>query len=576
MEWKLNDLTKEGLKNIILRMAALLSEEQRQSLQELIEEYKGQKSEEEKLPVQVRMSQTLVEEKMRQIEYWKQQIEEGELYLDTEEYEDYSDNYWDRDWITEYYDNQGIGEKIMYAIRFAKDCVDDGWYQEANSIYEWLWELCVSTDIEYGDPVDLEILEDNKIINTDMRQLALLTLYADYQALEAEKRAEDIYLYFSNYAFRNLSIEEMLYVGRDNLPDTERFWKDWIALLKTKSGDMEGRLLREAILYCEGIEGLVNMADENAETHPSLYLAAMSEYDKDHAYAQIEEIGERALEKIDIKLKIRGETALKAAYASSFLQHEEKMMRFCWECFRSDSTDKNFLRLFGMEKMALQYGMRGKEVLGLRTGNSEQSFGGNAELRQNLIEDYEYYTLCFYTGDFETVKSVSRNPKGSLGWSSSFIRYGIRLFLLYLYEKPLPSKAAASIANYVGFSESDNSGYAMHFENIIMEESHKRKVSIFWNYFQRWKQYFDIEQTEKMKYLAWAEKIVYSRADAIVDKQRRNHYAEVAVLLAMVAEIKENMGEQGFRNKVFAEYKRKFPRHSAFQSEMRNYFGIVH
>lgn len=69
MEWKLNDLTKESLKNIILRMAALLTEEQRQSLQELIEEYKGQKSEGEKLPVQVRMSQTLVEEKMRQIEY---------------------------------------------------------------------------------------------------------------------------------------------------------------------------------------------------------------------------------------------------------------------------------------------------------------------------------------------------------------------------------------------------------------------------------------------------------------------------------------------------------------------------
>lgn len=41
----------------------------------------------------VRMSQKLVEEKISQIKVWMQQIEEGELYLDTEEYEDYSSGY---------------------------------------------------------------------------------------------------------------------------------------------------------------------------------------------------------------------------------------------------------------------------------------------------------------------------------------------------------------------------------------------------------------------------------------------------------------------------------------------------
>lgn len=42
--------------------------------------------------------------------------------------------------------------------------------------------------------------------------------------------------------------------------------------------------------------------------------------------------------------------------------------------------------------------------------------------------------LCFYTGDFETVRRVSINPQGSLGWSTSFIQYGLRAILLYLYE----------------------------------------------------------------------------------------------------------------------------------------------
>ena len=97
------------------------------------------------------MAQGFVDEKMLQIEEWKQQIEDGKLYLDTEEYEDYGDDYWDREWIIEYYDNQQIGDKIMFMMRFANDCINDRRYQEANSIYEWLWEMEVGTDYEDGE-----------------------------------------------------------------------------------------------------------------------------------------------------------------------------------------------------------------------------------------------------------------------------------------------------------------------------------------------------------------------------------------------------------------------------------------
>ena len=87
----------------------------------------------------------------------------------------------------------------------------------------------------------------------------------------------------------------------------------------------------------------------------------------------------------------------------------------------------------------------------------------------------------------------------------------------------MPSKAAARIAAYVGFQDADSSELLMGFERDIFEESCKYKTSMFWNYFQRWKLYFPMEQQEREKYLAWAEKIVYSRADAIVGGQHRNH-----------------------------------------------------
>lgn len=57
--------------------------------------------------------------------------------------------------------------------------------------------------------------------------------------------------------------------------------------------------------------------------------------------------------------------------------------------------------------------------------------------------------LCFYTGDFETVRRVSINPQGSLGWSTSFIQYGLRAILLYLYESIKMTEAVSEIAEYL-------------------------------------------------------------------------------------------------------------------------------
>lgn len=575
MKQKIKQLNKKQLQEIVLKMTTSLSKEQCEKLELLIDACMGKT--EEKIQLPERMSQEFVNEKMKLLETWMNQIDEGELYLDVEEYEEYSDSYWDRDWVTKYYDNQGIGDKIGAMIQFAQDCVHDRKYKEANLIYEWLWQICVITYSEYEDecdPVDLETLSEHKIIHTDLQQMALLTLYADYQVQEPQNRAEDIYLYFYSDTFQKLHIQDMFGVGREELDGVEQFWNDWIALLQTKSGDTESRLLQEAVLYHEGIEGLVKMADQQCKVHPSLYLSAMQEYKKEHDYLQMETIGEKALGKIDYRLKIRSKIALMASYASSCLMHTEKEMQFCWEAFRSDSTDRNFLRLFGTKEMAEKYGLRGGEVLRSAERGDSFGFASNKELERNIISSYRYDILRFYTGDFEKAKEASRNPQGSLGWSGSFISIGIRLFLLYLYENPLPSKAAANIAAYVGFPDEKDLNQQMSFESDIMEESSRLKTSTFWSYFQKWKQYFPMSEQEKKIYFAWAKKIVYSRADAIVSGQHRRHYGEVAGLLAMAAETEESMGVFGAKQKTFQEYKKKFPRHSSFQAEMKSYFGM--
>ncbi len=86
--------------------------------------------------------------------------------------------------------------------------------------------MYVSTDSEFGDDevADLELLKEKEIIRTDLEQVALLTLYADHQVMEADKRAEDMYGYFTLYSFQKLHIGDMFFVGRETLTGTERFW----------------------------------------------------------------------------------------------------------------------------------------------------------------------------------------------------------------------------------------------------------------------------------------------------------------------------------------------------------------
>ncbi len=146
---ELKKLNKENLIELILEMSELLTENQNKKCNQIVAGYLIDKSADFYDGVQARMSDEFVSEKMAQIKIWMQQIDEEEIYLNADEYEDYSSGYWDSDLITEYYDEQGIGDKINTMLRFAKDCVEDRKYQEAGLIYEWIWEMTVAADKEY-------------------------------------------------------------------------------------------------------------------------------------------------------------------------------------------------------------------------------------------------------------------------------------------------------------------------------------------------------------------------------------------------------------------------------------------
>lgn len=182
-----------------------------------------------------RLLQEVVSEKMKQIQVWMEQIKNEELTMEAYGYEDYSEGYWNSEWCWEYTDNHHIGEKIMLALNFAKDCVNDCRYEEALAIYDMIldMEIFVENDCDNMSIGLVELLEED-LIQAGIREICLYTLYSDYQVRKPEECAEDMYTYFQYPLFENIHLEDIFRVGRENLQGIDEFMEKWIQLLAMK------------------------------------------------------------------------------------------------------------------------------------------------------------------------------------------------------------------------------------------------------------------------------------------------------------------------------------------------------
>ena len=195
-------------------------------------------------------------------------------------------------------------------------------------------------------------------------------------------------------------------------------------------------------------------------------------------------------------LKIRGEIAIKTAQASRCV-NDSDFMRECWyEAFRSNSTIPNYLRLFVDEEAITKYkDFAEKRIEKLhiydRYCNQDAS-----ETAKNNVTEIEHKFLCFFAGHFDKVKNWCMEQKSPLGWSGSFISYGLDLILLYLYAdnnlRKASKKIVAQVSNTMRFNESKNLVFMKENAVFETEVSMQKEQEIFWHIFRLWKTNYSI------------------------------------------------------------------------------------
>ena len=560
----LEKMNKTNLKKCLYNIAQKLTKEEQEEYIQFLQNHitEEQEGNTTVMPA-ARMSDEFVREKLDEIAEWIKEIADGELYLKESGYEDYSSGHWESEWISEYGDPFGISSKIEMGFGFAKDCLKDRKYKETLYILDKLMELEVEVhfeDIEgyrYESEnenddltyIDIEDMISEKLVKIDSGELALMTLYTNYQMREKSDRVTSTYAYIQKPLFYNTRVEDMKGIGQDDLDDEKYFWNSWIALLLQKEGEQVSRLLREAIIYSKGAVGIAKLASDNYKKHPALYLGAIEEYERNHDYQKIADIGFEAINNINQKESIRAQIALKTSLAEYKLGNIQNMKNFWYEVYLSDKREVNLLRLFLDDKM-------GNKFL-----DNDKKF----------LENNTTLFTKFLIGEFETVKKACVNPPNSLGWSNRFIKEGIELFLLYLYDAPKLSKAMREI----GSKMADLFGFSNNEEFYYLENTHEeqkvRDEETFWLAFSKWKKNFEMSEKEKNKYLEWIDKIVDKRVMAIVEGKFRGSYGRAAALLMAFGDVKESMGYEGAKAGLVQKYKRIFPRHSAFQAMVNFY-----
>ena len=155
-------MTKEELQMVLHSFARKIPEVQRAEFIDILKEitaHKNDQTEENSFVSKARkQDEAEINKEYIRLEEQFAKIQEEELCLYAEGYEDYSSGYWDSDWVYEYEDTQGIGKIFEDASRLLLRSVNDRCYGTAIKLFDLLTETEVLVE-DQGDCFTLSLEE---------------------------------------------------------------------------------------------------------------------------------------------------------------------------------------------------------------------------------------------------------------------------------------------------------------------------------------------------------------------------------------------------------------------------------
>ncbi len=375
--------------------------------------------------------------------------------------EEYDDWYDDGNEEFYYEDNDGISDMLAEACDFVHTCMDMEKYQEGFEIGKQLLSMEILCDNEYGnEEFSFEDMVYHELLCCDPKQVILDTAYCTYHAALPAKRPEALFGVIADAGKEKISLEAIMQHGYEELPDFEDFLTHWVTYLGGRTEDDADRLIVEAVALLNDTSLAVRYAERFAAIHPRLYLNIL-ENRKYAAANDMVSLGINALKAIPKNYIIRSRAALETAEYVIEIDGEKSLLEQCYfAAYKSDTSVLNYLRAL----------LNGYECEEKREELQKvfMKFSGNKDGSGFLMRDFEapylypYFErkenkpdrntvllLRFLDGQFADVLDEGLNNSKALGWTGTFMKPGIAIYMLCMHEGSWSGKGITAMAGMV-------------------------------------------------------------------------------------------------------------------------------
>lgn len=470
-------------------------------------------------------------------------IKNENLYLEIK-YEDYyNEIYHDWDEETIYVDSDSLADKIKMYIEIADSYLYAKDYKKAFMIFDTFssLEIYVSDDEYCGDDYfKITELARKDILNINIEDYLRSYIYC---AVQLSKDFHDIFMIFENY-HSSLLLTDILSFGPEEIKDVDDFMSRWINYLVDIVSDNSSMLLIDASIYVGGIDKLLQVARQSYKNHPLLYKEVCHRYLFDNKQEEALHIAYEALSRIEINRIIRAEIA------DMLLEYYPNDQYLSKAAFISQPTAYHFFKACytGVDMINLK-----DEFMKVDYSIKEDT---TKKLKFAFLENKDILLYEFLMGEDKKIIDICINDSQKLGWSYS-LKGKIIPILLMLFKPDHPTYKADMNILY-------------DIQKKIDFKS-KDKLS-FKAYFNDWKKKYKL--SHKDIYIEWLKKEVYERAELIVGGSYRKSYHKSADQIVVLGEILLDNGEINDLNSFINEYRKKYSRKRAFQSEIIESLGI--
>ena len=500
-------------------------------------------------------------------------FDDPDRYLVGELNEEYDDWYNDDVPMILYEDPYHLMDDVQEAIRILRELLDWERFRDAYVIADLLLHLTITGESDY-DPEELSLgtLFEYELLTGDLRSVQLDALYAAYMAHGPQDRAPALYAFFRLAQSSGLGLEDVMQHAQRELPDVPAFLPQWIDYLGTQTGTAAQRLIQEAFDGIADQQTLKTYAAKFSRTHPGLYRKLLT--DNDLSPEEQLSLGQEALANIPEDYVIRSEIALLTAHAASTADAADAFDNCLLEAFRSDPSAVNYLRLVSESKGVKWKAAADHIISGLHAPSADAyrsylpAVNAEDELRRRSCTVFDYYGVLFLHGDYDTILKKGMRANNPLGWSNTFLKCGIALFLLLL------NRSGGTGSGYAAMCR-----LAMHALSFTAD-SYRRGLcttegtddeTLFMKLFRQATDRTPLSQEQQETVLGKIGSLIDLRVKAIVSQLKRNQYEESAAFLAAWGEVFESRGEPDGKQCILTIYRDQFPRHNAFTAALKSY-----